>query len=681
MGLRSRLALFFVVITVVPLAVALTLLQVQIDRELGLRNEAELISVRGAATALLAEARERAGDVASDLVGRGAGPILDDGDPAAATAWLAEQDLDADGRRTDIIVLAAADGTVLAETATEPAFAPGFPAPSTPDLVEAAVAQIAPAGALVEAREVRGAVAEGPERTLGWIVTGRWTDETLLRRLPLAGGAGFVADGQVLAAVGAGEGDIPVDRLPAPEQVAAATIGGREVLATVAPLDRAAGTGLVVWAPPLDGGPAASTMALLLIPAVLIAGALGWLIAAGFVAPVGEAVTVARAVAAGELDRKLEPRGGKELRQLAAALNTMSNELAARMDEIERSRDELRRSLARLGQTLSSSLDLNRTLAVVVETAMQTLRADRAALFMLTPERDALYTKIGRGVTSPAQLRLGEGIAGEVAHSGKALRVPGDAAVPEAAAGEPVGTHLLVVPLVGRGRVIGVLELIRDDQNSPFTENDLETMRSFAAQISVAIENVMLHQEAQRLSVTDPLTGLWNFRYFQMQSERELETSARFDRPTSLVIIDIDHFKAVNDRYGHQVGDEVLVEFAERLRQATRAPDVVARYGGEEFAVLLPGTDYEGAFATAERIRTTVGSTAIAVSRAADTSSLLVTCSVGIATYPAHGRTVANLLRSADAAMYVAKTRGRNRVVGADDTARHADGVPGAAGS
>nr|MBA2530019.1 sensor domain-containing diguanylate cyclase [Euzebyales bacterium] len=238
---------------------------------------------------------------------------------------------------------------------------------------------------------------------------------------------------------------------------------------------------------------------------------------------------------------------------------------------------------------------------------------------------------------------------------------------PEPVPGEPVAPHQLAVPMVGRGRVIGVLTLLRDDPDSPFSQSDLDTLRSFAAQASVAIENVMLHTEAQRLSVTDALTGLWNFRYFQLQADRELESAARFQRPLSLVIVDLDHFKDVNDRYGHQVGDEVLIEIARRIQAATRVPDVVARYGGEEFAVLLPGTDFEGAITTAERIRESVGEEPVAVTTVG-LAPLAVTCSAGVATHPQHGATVAGLLRSADSAMYGAKTRGRNRVVGAGES-------------
>jgi two-component system cell cycle response regulator len=363
------------------------------------------------------------------------------------------------------------------------------------------------------------------------------------------------------------------------------------------------------------------------VSSAVMAGIVGWLLAGGFAAPIRRALA-----------------------------------------QSERSREELRRSLSRLGQTLSSSLDLGRTLSVVVETAMATLGADRAVLMLLTPERDALYAKVGRGVgTRVPSVRMGHGLAGWVAYTGKPLRLPADvdrAPVPDD--GEPVAAHQLLVPLLGRGQVIGVLSLLRDGAARPFTQLDLDTITSFTAQASVAIENVLLHREAQRLAVTDPLTGLWNFRYFQIQADRELESAMRFERPLSLVIVDLDHFKEINDGLGHQVGDEVLTEVARRIRDMTRVPDVVARYGGEEFVVLLPGAARSGALAMAERIRQAVGSQLITVCvNGQPISPVRITCSAGVASFPADGQTVAALLRSADAAMYVAKTRGRNQVVAA----------------
>ncbi len=663
MGLRTRLALFFVAITVVPLLVAVLVLQWQLGARLTGLAERELAGARTAAELAVATVRARAGDLATAL-SRDAGPILAAGAARRADARLARIAGEAVPERAAIVGLGPAAGRVLAARRSPPA--EGATPADAAAVARAVVAGTTVPGLLLEVREVRGGARDAPAEVLGWVVAGVWTDAELLEQVPVPGGVALIDGTRVLAARGAPAAAVPAVAAPAPGGVATLRVGEQTVTATTAPLAPGAGADgpvLLIWQP-ADPGVALPVLALaVLAPSVLLAGLLGWILAGSVVAPVRRAAGVARAVAAGDLDHRVEPTGGREVAELAVALNTMSDELAARLAELERSRDEARQSLARLGRTLSSSLDLDRTLAVVVETAIQTLAADRGLLRLYTPERDALYVKVGRGVgRNVPRLAVGEGVAGAVARVGTPVRLP-DPGAPTPAPGEPVGAAQLAVPMIGRGRVIGVLSLLRDDGDRPFTQDDLDTVRSFAAQASVAIENVLLHQEAQRLSVTDPLTGLWNFRYFQLQADRELESAARFERPLSLVIADLDHFKTVNDEFGHQVGDEVLITVARRIQAATRVPDVVARYGGEEFVVLLPGTDLEGAVATAERIRAAVSGAAVAVEVDAALPGLAVTCSLGVATHPQHGTTVARLLRSADGAMYAAKARGRNRVV------------------
>jgi two-component system, cell cycle response regulator len=679
MGLRARLAVFFVVITVIPSTVAVALLQLQVDRQMRLRSVEELEGVRRAAVALIELTRARAADLAADLVTHEAGQQLAGGDAATAQAWLDGALVGSIPARADLALLISGDGTVLAEQVTTPEFRDEVAPPGAAELASAVVRRETPPGVLLTSREVRGTIDGGPEQVLGWVSTAVWTDDRLLQGLGISGGAALVRGDQILAAGGTAPGGVPADRPASGSPAVETDIDGRPAVMSAAPLGSegaaAPDVDLVVWSATADRTASSLLMVFVLLPSVLAAGLLGWLIAGTVIAPVERAAEVARAVAEGDLGRTLEPTGGRELAELASALNVMSSELDARMKDLERSRDQLRGSLARLGQTLSSSLDLNRTLSVVVETAMEALDAERGALMLFTPERDALYLKVGRGLDGDVpRLAVGEGLAGWVAQTGTPLRLPGfsqQAAGP--APHEPTGRHHLAVPMLGRGRVIGVLSLITDAPDRAFTGTDLDTMRSFAAQASVAVENVLLHHEAQRLSVTDPLTGLWNFRYFQLQADRELESAGRFERPLSLLVIDIDLFKEVNDRYGHQVGDEVLIEVARRLRDSTRVPDVVARYGGEEFVVLLPGTDVEGAVATAERIRAAVGGARMTVYAPGVTATvgssrvdpLRVTCSLGVSAFPEHGRTVAGLLRSADAAMYAAKRLGRNRVMAA----------------
>ena len=682
MGLRARLAVFFVAITVIPVTVAVVALQVQLGRR---SAEVAQREVQAAATAgwLAVDAmRARAADLATELGRTRIPQSLADRDAEAAAAEVAAS-LAAVPDRADIVLVVTPEGDLLAQHITAPSFAAGADvvAPSPEELAAAVRDEQGLDGALLEVREIR---AGGGTGLLGWVAVGVWADEELLARVPSADGAAFVSDGRVLAAGETAADRVPTSGLPRDGDVRQMTIAGEPVQAVTASLPsggRAADPVLLVlWDDDATGLRLGAVMLWLLVPAVILAALIGWALASSVAAPVGRAARAARAISSGDLHQTLEPTGGKELADLAGALNAMSAELRERLEQLELSRNQLRRSLSRLGQTLSSSLDLDRTLAVVVETAIETLGADRGMLWLFTPERDALYVKVGRRVGSDViRLPTGAGVAGHVARVGAALRLPADRdSVPFPTAEEPTAAHQLAVPMVGRGRVLGVLSILGDDPERPFTQDDLDTLRSFAAQASVAMENVMLHQEAQRLSVTDPLTGLWNFRYFQLQADRELESAARFERPLSLLIIDLDHFKMVNDRFGHQVGDDVLVEVARRIQAATRVPDVVARYGGEEFVVLLPGTDAVGAVATAERIRQAVAASKVTITTAQDISPMAVSCSIGVSEHPAHGTTVAGLLRSADAAMYQAKAQGRDRVVAAGSGPHIVDGRVGA---
>ena len=670
MGLRARLALFFIAITVIPLTVAVVVLQVQLSSRSAEITERELTALAGAVEVAVSSARDRAGDLATSVARTTHPQIFLDGDAAAAEE-IVRGAMETVPGRAGFLAIVDAQERVLAVHTEPREFAPGvdMPFPSSGEFAAAIARQAPLSGAFVEVREVLGRPESGIARRLGWVGAGIWADQNLLASVPESADAAIVVDGRVLA--GTGVEDLVGIALPDAESATTLTIDGQRSLAVTRPLDDGQeGVGvaqLVLWQavpPALSIG---APLVALLVPAVLLAAILGWVLASSVVAPVERAVRVANAVAAGDLNQTLEPSGGRELVALAGALNSMSSELSERLQELGTSRDQLRQSLSRLGQTLSSSLDLDRTLAVVVETAIETLGADRGVLWLFTPERDALYVKVGRGVgQSVARLPTGSGTAGHVARVGVALRLPADRDnVPFPSEDEPTAPQQLAVPMVGRGRVLGVLTILRNDPDRAFTQDDLDTLRSFAAQSSVAMENVMLHREAQRLSVTDPLTGLWNFRYFQLQADRELESAARFERSLSMLIIDLDHFKTVNDRFGHQVGDDVLLEVARRIQAATRVPDVVARYGGEEFVVLLPGTDLDGAVATAERIRVAVASSKISITTTQDIAPMTVTCSIGVAEHPRHGTTVAGLLRSADAAMYQAKSQGRDRVVGA----------------
>jgi two-component system cell cycle response regulator len=180
---------------------------------------------------------------------------------------------------------------------------------------------------------------------------------------------------------------------------------------------------------------------------------------------------------------------------------------------------------------------------------------------------------------------------------------------------------------------------------------------SLAGPAGIAVDNVLLHREAQRLSVTDPLTGAGNLRHMTTTLAREVERATRFERPLALLLLDLDHSKRVNDTYGHTVGDAVLRELARRLHEAVREVDTVARYGGEEFVVICPETDAEGAARLAQRVCETVRESDFIVGE----DSVSVTVSVGVASLPINGIASGDLVRSADDALYAAKHAGRDQ--------------------
>ncbi len=195
-----------------------------------------------------------------------------------------------------------------------------------------------------------------------------------------------------------------------------------------------------------------------------------------------------------------------------------------------------------------------------------------------------------------------------------------------------------------------------------FASNLLFAVFAVLATLGVVwIEIEQLRADLARLAMIDPLTAILNRRAFMLEYEREISRCTREKIGIALAIFDIDHFKNVNDTYGHLVGDQVLRRVADTLRASLRGHDVLGRYGGEEFALLMPGADTAAAMAGTERVRLAVGERPIRVGQV----SIPITISAGVAAYGVNGSDWESLLRSADAALYEAKRGGRNRVVAA----------------
>jgi two-component system, cell cycle response regulator len=439
-------------------------------------------------------------------------------------------------------------------------------------------------------------------------------------------------------------------------------------------------------------------LALLTVAFCLVATLLGALLARLVSEPLQELVEQAHAIARGDFATPPSAvRSTGEVGELARAFDSMRVELAAYLTAVRSSRDELSQATARLGQTLSSTHDLPRLLAVVLEAAVRSRQGRAGSVLLLSADRGSLERQATFGLPArelAARIPVGHGIAGTVAATGRPVVVSAAAdgaepddeeppeeqqesrAAPAAAdlggegpllggvtrvAAEPRASTQVSVPLVVQGRVLGVLSVYERETGEPFTMEDAAVLADFAVHAAVAVENVQLHEEAERLSLTDAVTGTWNYRYFERRLEQELERSRRFGRLFALLLLDIDHFKLVNDRHGHQLGDEVLVEMTRRITAIVRDIDTFARYGGEEFVLILPETNLVGGIAVAEKLRGAVSSAPFAARTA--TGGVHLTVSVGIACYPEHATSATELLRAADTAMYEAKRRGRNRVM------------------
>ena len=218
---------------------------------------------------------------------------------------------------------------------------------------------------------------------------------------------------------------------------------------------------------------------------------------------------------------------------------------------------------------------------------------------------------------------------------------------------------VICVPLVAHSRPAGVLYLY-DTRSRQFKDRQLDLLALLASFAAMAIANASLHSRTKLMALTDALTGLYNNRYFMQVFPHELVRARRYMKPLSLIMIDVDNFKKLNDTYGHPKGDQVLAAVGNILAGSLRAADFSFRYGGEEFAVVLPETRLEGAFMVADNLREKISKgVSPLLGRNADQS---VTVSLGVAGYPSDGTTTDLLLAHADACLYQAKRQGKDRV-------------------
>jgi len=216
----------------------------------------------------------------------------------------------------------------------------------------------------------------------------------------------------------------------------------------------------------------------------------------------------------------------------------------------------------------------------------------------------------------------------------------------------------LEIPLISHGKLLGLLQM--ESRQQDFTEKDRRSFSIFANSTAIAIDNGRMHKKMQDLTIMDDLTGLFNYRFFRSKLSDEMRRADRYHQQMGLLMIDIDHFKDLNDTQGHQTGNIILQELASVLKQSVRDVDIVARYGGEEFMVILPQTDLENGRKIAERIRSQVEIAYFSNSQGQ--RYIKLTVSIGIVGYPNGVLSANQLLEKADKAMYQAKKDGRNRI-------------------
>jgi diguanylate cyclase (GGDEF)-like protein len=330
---------------------------------------------------------------------------------------------------------------------------------------------------------------------------------------------------------------------------------------------------------------------------------------------------------------------------------------------------EFRRALRRLGDALAATHDRPAMTSAVLETSALTLGAEAGMFFELVAGTNRLRATASFG-TAPetCELAMGQGIAGTAAESEAVAIVPSPGEPIASAPSEPGAAEsgAVAVPVRSGRHPFGVLALYGRPGGQPFSDEDVDTLRTLVRQAETALENSFLYEEARHLSLTDGLTGVRNWRHFELRLAEEISRSLRFSEPFALILTDLDKFKSVNDSHGHEAGHGTLVEVARRMVDGTREVDLVARVGGDEFALLLPRTGLAGGLRLAEKLRQKIGGEPVDV----DGLSVSITISAGVAAFPDHGTSGKELRAAADAALYRAKHEGGNRV----EHARHGGG-------
>ncbi len=325
--------------------------------------------------------------------------------------------------------------------------------------------------------------------------------------------------------------------------------------------------------------------------------------------------------------------------------------------------------LMRIIQAANDKLDPKNVISTIMDSIKRIIPCEAWSILLMHSNQNELIFEGARGAAAKrlayAKLKVGEGIAGWVALHGEAVivnDVTQDRRFNSSfdKASNFITRSVLCVPLISRGQLIGVVELInRKSSTYRFTRRDLNMLTTLLGPIAVSLHNALLFQETEKLAITDDLTKLFNTRYIHARLGKMIEERKGTREQFSLIFLDLDGFKSVNDSYGHLVGAKTLVEIGKTIFNTVGKRDEVARYGGDEFVVLMPKAGPMEAREMAERIRSAIVSHNF---EAMLPSYIRLSASFGISVFPDHAETLTELIQKADSAMYAVKYSGKNAI-------------------
>jgi diguanylate cyclase (GGDEF)-like protein/PAS domain S-box-containing protein len=315
-------------------------------------------------------------------------------------------------------------------------------------------------------------------------------------------------------------------------------------------------------------------------------------------------------------------------------------------------------TLRKVGLELAAELSLDTLLWMIAPRAVELVDGSAMALYIHNAAQDKLELAICLGDPHPPieqNASRGQGLAGKVWDLGEPVLLEDFHTGHTGSLNGSSWGKVIGAPIFYGGEFLGVIFVFSD---RPFNTTDLTLLGLFASHSGAAIRNARLHAELHELAIRDPLTGIFNRRHFFDLSERSFSQARRYKRPLSAIIFDLDHFKVINDTYGHLIGDSVLHDLAQQCTHEMRQIDIFGRYGGEEFAILMPETEIAGALTLAERLRSSIARTSFQTEQ----GEMHVTISIGIARLKRSTTNLMNLLSEADKALFRAKNEGRNRI-------------------